>query len=140
MAAHADTVSDDDETKVEEILAMILTSNASTVRNLVKLERTRICPDTNGLYYNRSSTSIVSAVRATEKNRSHSLYANSTRRQQFLYILWYNIIDSIQSYSTSVAIKDQMHVRAPSSSEMLCDGGGRFLKAPMPPKMRQRST
>ena len=59
VAAHADTMSDDEETKVEEILTMILTTNASTVRNLVKLERTRICPDTNGLYYNTSSTSIV---------------------------------------------------------------------------------
>lgn len=32
---------DDEETKVEEILTMILSSNASTVRNLVNLERTR---------------------------------------------------------------------------------------------------
>jgi len=62
VAAHADTVSDDKETKVEEILTMILITNASTVRNLVKPERTRICPDTNGLYYNRASTSIVSAM------------------------------------------------------------------------------
>ena len=42
VAAHADTIFEDKETKVmEEILTMILSSNASTVRNLVKLERTR---------------------------------------------------------------------------------------------------
>ena len=45
VAAHADTISADKETEVEEISTMILTSNTSTVQNLVKLERTRICPE-----------------------------------------------------------------------------------------------
>ena len=123
VAAHADTMSDDEETKVEEILTMILTTNASTVRNLVKLERTRICPTIlNGLYYNTSSSEYRGRRYERLKRIARILCMRSAReantsnifRCTTSFILSNLIVQASQ-------IKDQMHVRAPSS-QMLCEG------------------